>query len=88
MICHVGAGTLIIDKDVVGIFDLDGEVTTATTTAFLKEAEKKKKTVAATADIPRAFVLTSGGEKERIIFTRLSTAAVAKRIEAGVEGEF
>ena len=88
MICHVGAGTLITDRDVVGIFDLDGEVTTATTAAFLKEAEKKKKTVVASADIPRAFVLVSGGKKEEVIFTRLSAAAVAKRIEAGVTGEF
>ena len=88
MICHVGAGTLITDRDVVGIFDLDGEVTTATTAAFLKEAEKKKKTSAVTADIPRAFVLVSGGKKEEVICTRLSTAAVAKRIEAGAAGEF
>ena len=88
MICHVGAGTLITDRDVVGIFDLDGEVTTATTAAFLKEAEKKKRTSVASADIPRAFVLVSGEKKEEVIFTRLSTAAVAKRIEGGVAGEF
>ncbi len=88
MICHVGAGTLITDRDVVGIFDLDGEVTTATTASFLKEAEKNKKTTLASSDIPRAFVLVSGEKKEKVILTRLSTAAVAKRIEAGIAGEF
>ena len=88
MICHVGAGTLIKDGDVVGIFDLDGKVTTATTAAFLREAEKKGRTALASSDIPRAFVLISGEKKEEVIFTRLSTAAVAKRIEAGAAGEF
>lgn len=88
MICHVGAGTLVADGEVVGIFDLDGEVTTATTSEFLKNAEKNKRTVSASADIPRAFVLVSDGKKEEVILTRLSTPAVAKRIEAGVGGEF
>ncbi|MBR7032539.1 MAG: DUF370 domain-containing protein [Clostridia bacterium] len=87
MFCHVGAGTLINDRDVVGIFDLDGEITTATTAGFLKEAEKGKKTISASYDIPRAFVLVSGN-KEEVIFTRLSVSAVTKRIEAGIEGEF
>ncbi len=87
MICHVGAGTLIRDGDVVGIFDLDGEVTTAMTAEFLRAAEKKKRTVSASADIPRAFVLAADGEKENVILTRLSTPAVAKRIGEGVAGE-
>lgn len=87
MICHVGAGKLIKDGNIVGIFDLDGEMTTKATAEFLKNAEKGGRTTTASFDIPRAFVLVSDGKKEEVIFTRLTVSSVAKRAETGITGE-
>ena len=81
MICHVGAGKLITDKEIVGIFDLDGAVFPAITSDFLKKAEKSGRTEAATDDLPRSFVLTEGKYGEKIIFSRLSPVALSKRAE-------
>ncbi|MBQ7475356.1 MAG: DUF370 domain-containing protein [Clostridia bacterium] len=83
MICHVGSGRMVTDGEIVGIFDLDGEITPAVTAEFLRAAEKRKETETAADDLPRSFVLTNKKGKNGVIFTRLSSAALAKRAEEG-----
>ena len=81
MIIHVGAGKLITDGEIVGIFDLDGESFSSITSSFLKKAEKEGATVSATDDLPRAFVLTEKKGRQKVIFSRLSSAALTRRTE-------
>ena len=40
MYLHAGAGTVVRGEDIIGIFDLDGKITTADTADFLRRAEK------------------------------------------------
>lgn len=57
MYIHVGDGVSIRRRDVIGIFDIDGETTTAATADFLKKCEKKGITESAGDMLPRSVVL-------------------------------
>ena len=39
MLLHIGEGTLVRAENVVGFFDIDGDVTPEDTRAFLRQAE-------------------------------------------------
>ena len=76
MLLHIGEGTLVRDRNVIGFFDLDGS-SGDTTKAFLHQKEKDGVTELLTTDIPRAFVVTD----EKVYITRLSTGALRGRGE-------
>ena len=77
MYIHIGAGRVVRDRDVLGVFDMDGKWDSEITKEFLKRAEKSGATESAGDDLPRSFVLTDSG----VIFTHISTTAVAGRAE-------
>lgn len=78
MILHIGKGKSVIEKEIIGIFDLDNSTVTATGRAFLSHATKKKRVSAADEDIPRSFLLMDDG---RVILSPLSTSALYARVE-------
>ena len=74
MLLHIGEGTLVRSRNLIGFFDLDGaggEITKE----FLRTSEKEGVSELITTDIPRSFVLTD----EKVYVTRLSTAALKGR---------
>lgn len=86
MLVHIGAGYLVRDSSVIGIFDLDGEMTPAITSEFLKKAQKREVTDAAGYDLPRSFVLCDGGKdgkkcenSEKVILSHISSSSLYKR---------
>lgn len=81
MYIHLGSNRMVRDKTIVGIFDLDGEVTTPDTRDFLKHAEKAGITTLAGDDLPRSFVVTSSDYGEEVIFSRITSQALAGRGE-------
>ena len=76
MYVHIGSDRMIRSGDIVGIFDLDGEITTADTKRFLRRADAEGRAELAGDDLPRSFVLTADGG---VIYTRLTSQAVAQR---------
>ena len=76
MLLHIGEGTLVRSREVIGFFDLDGAGGEATK-EFLHKKEKEGVTELLTTDIPRSFVLTD----EKVYITRLSTGALRGRGE-------
>ena len=83
MYVHIGSNRMIRSSQIVGVFDLDGEITTADTKRFLRRVESDGHAELAGDDLPRSFVVTSedaGGQKhDGVIYTRLTTQAVAQR---------
>ncbi len=65
-------------ESIIGIFDLDGEVTTPATKEFLRRAESEGKTSLAGDDLPRSFVLTD----DEVVFSRLTSQTLADRAES------
>lgn len=82
MYIHIGSDRMERVCDIVGIFDLDGEITTEDTKAFLKNADKMGIASLAGKDLPRSFVLISDKDKkEKLIYSRITSSALAERGE-------
>lgn len=79
MYLHAGAGVILREKDIVGIFDLDGKVTTPDTADFLRRAEQDGITELAGDDLPKCFVLTASARGEKVIFSHISAKVLAAR---------
>lgn len=85
MLLHAGAGAAVREEDIIGIFDLDGRVTTAATAEFLRRAEQSGMLTLAGEDLPKCFLLVSRKKTHasRVILSHLSVAALAGRTEDG-----
>ena len=79
MLIHIGNGYLVRDRDVIGIFDLDGEITPDITTDFLKKREEAGECESAVLDLPRSFVLEVADGREKVILSHISSASLAGR---------
>lgn len=79
MLIHIGNGYLVRERDVVGIFDLDGETTPQITTDFLKKMEEKGACESAVLDLPRSFVLEEANGEEKVILSHISSGALVGR---------
>ena len=89
MYLHVGSGTVVRESQVVGIFDLDGPVTTPDTADFLRRAERDGTAEMAGAALPKCFIVCSAprrrGKKpcgKRVIFAHLAAGVIGGRADA------
>ena len=48
-------------KDIIGIFDLDSATVSPATRAYLRNAEKNKKLISVSDDLPKSFAVTDDG---------------------------
>ncbi|MBE6708295.1 MAG: DUF370 domain-containing protein [Ruminococcaceae bacterium] len=81
MYIHLGSKKSVRDHYIVGIFDLDGEVTTKITGEFLAKAQSEGIVDTAGDDIPRSFVLCSDKKGEEVILSHISSSTLAGRGE-------
>ena len=82
MYLHLGQNTIVQDKEIIGIFDLDITSQSLRTRQFLNKAERSGAVVAVTDDIPKSFVVTGRRNRQRIYISQLSTATLLKRSES------
>ena len=52
MYVHLGVDSLVKEEDIIGIFDLDSTTVSKHTRKFLNEAEKKKKVINVSFELP------------------------------------
>jgi len=90
MFMHAGAGTVVRTSHIVGIFDLDGKITTADTADFLRRAEKSGIASLAGDDLPKCFIVEAPPRRAksrrarrrgryRVILSHISAGALAGR---------
>ena len=77
MYLHAGADTVIRTKSIVAVFDLDYASQNKDTLEFLKRAEKEKRLINVTDELPKAFIITSD---ENVYLTQLSSQTLVNRI--------
>ena len=82
MYLHLGKGTVVNEKTVVGIFDLDITSQSHLTRAFLTAAERAGEVENAADDIPRSFVVCAEGELRTVYLSQMSCATLLKRAES------
>jgi hypothetical protein len=80
MYLHLGRDTVILDKILVGVFDLDTCSVSKHTRAFLREAERRSQETYVTQDIPKSFVVTEEYGQSGVLLTQIAASTIAKRL--------
>jgi len=94
MYLHLGQSTVTPHSDVIGIFDLDITSQSHLTRAFLTRAEREKRVVNVSEELPKAFVLCRSPRRRRpgarrreedaphtVYISQLNSATLAGRAE-------
>ncbi len=75
MFIHLGENTVITDRKIIGVFDMDTSTVNKATRDYLSAAEKKKKVEYVNFDLPKSFIVTD----EKIYISPINTSTINKR---------
>ena len=87
MYLHIGNGISVKTEDIVGIFDLDSATVSKVSKKFINKLSRENSLEYLDEDLPRSFVVTTGGGKTRVKLSRISTQGLKMRAELGYEDE-
>ena len=80
MFLHLGGDTVILQKDIIAIFDLDITTVSKITREFLHVAEEEGFVVnVAPEDLPKSYVLAEINHESRVFISPLSASTLLKR---------
>ena len=84
MYLHLGKGTLVPKKTIIGIFDLDVTSQSHLTRKYLNMAERSGTVVNAAEDIPKSFVVCDDKGEKTVVLSQMATATLLRRSENDV----
>ena len=79
MYLHLGQNITVPEAEVIGIFDLDNTTGSRITRLFLSEAEKSKRVVAVSEELPKSFILCGNKTDFVVYLSQLSSQTLLKR---------
>ena len=81
MYLHLGESTIVRKKDIVGIFDLDTTTVMKSSRNYINKAEKEKRAVTVSYELPKSFVVCSkkGEKSQKIYISQLSSTTLENR---------
>ena len=84
MYLHLGESTIVKKKDIVGIFDLDTTTVMKSSRNYINKAEKEKRAVTVSYELPKSFVVVSkkGTKAQKIYISQLSIVTLEKRAKS------
>ena len=82
MYLHLGKGTVVPKKDIVGIFDLDITSQSHLTRRFLNMADRAGEVVNAAEDLPKSFVVCCERGRNTVILSQMASATLLRRSES------
>ncbi len=81
MFVHIGHETVIIDSEIIGIFDMENTTVMKNTLDFLNKAEKEKKVRnVAPYELPKSFIICNEPKGQVIYISPVSVGTILKRI--------
>ena len=75
MYVHIGPNKAVRREDIISVFDLDSSTVSVFTREFLKNAEKEKRVVLLSYDLPKSFILM---RDETIYLSPFNTSTIYK----------
>jgi len=75
MFIHLGENTVVTDREIIGIFDMDTSTVNKATRDYLALAEKNGRVEYVNYDLPKSFIVTD----ETVYVSPLNTATICKR---------
>jgi hypothetical protein len=83
MYLHLGCDAVILQNDVVGIFDLDATTVSARTRDYLRGAQERGEVLDVGGDLPKSFVLIQhpASRQNLVYLSPLGTGTLQKRCQ-------
>lgn len=75
MFLHLGEDTIVKDKEIIGIFDLDTSTVNKATRDYLAIAEKNDSVEYVNYDLPKSFIVTDN----KIFVSPINTGTLLRR---------
>ncbi len=89
MFIHIGHDTVIVDKEIIGIFDMENTTVMKKTVDYLNNAEKNKKVRnVAPFELPKSFIICEEPKGTVIYISPVSVGTILKRIESAKKSDF
>ena len=79
MYLHLGEETVIQDKNIIGIFDLEITSQSKITQKFLANSEKEKNVINVSEELPRSFIVCSEKGKHTTYISQISSQTLTRR---------
>lgn len=86
MYLHLGQDTIVNERDIVGVFDLDNSTVSRHTRDFLSKAQKEGRVVNVSMDLPKSFVVCRRDGRTTVYISQISTATLLRRASSLVGG--
>lgn len=82
MYIELGQETVITDKNILGIFDLDNTTVSKSTREYINTASKNGECITVSLEeLPKSFVVTDDGTKRSVYISPFNTSTIFKRIK-------
>ena len=79
MYLHLGQSTVIDDKSIVAMFDIDAVTVSKRTRDYLSAAQKNGEVINVCTELPRSFIVCDDGGGQLVYISQLSTKTLSKR---------
>ncbi len=87
MFIHIGQDTVVIDKEIIGIFDMENTTIMKKTIDYLNNGEKMKEVInVAPFELPKSFIVCQTPKGKKIYISPVSVGTIMRRIESGSIG--
>ncbi len=82
MYIEIGQDTVITDKNILGIFDLDNTTVSKATREYINTASKKGECITVSLEeLPKSFIVTVEKDERKIYISPFNTSTIFKRIK-------
>ena len=82
MYLELGQETVITDKNILGIFDLDNTTVSKSTREYINTASKNGECITVSIEeLPKSFIVVAENNKKEIYISPLNTSTIFKRIK-------
>ena len=85
MFIHIGQDTVVIDKEIIGIFDMDNTTVMKSTREYINTAAKNGECIyVSLEELPKSFIVTIKNDEKEVYISPLNTSTIFKRLKANI----
>ncbi len=85
MYIHLGGEYVVSEDEIIGIFDLENTTVSKHTRSFLNLSEKRKEVINVSFELPKAFILTSNNNQNKVYISQISPSTLNKRLGINIK---
>lgn len=83
MFIHIGQDTVVVDKEIIGIFDMENTTVMKKTVDYLNKSEKDGLVVnVAPFELPKSFVVCKTPKGKRVYISPVLVGTILKRADS------